>query len=375
MGYVGVKGGKDAIQNAELLVDYYRLKDTDTPLPVSEIKNQLRLAVDRVMSEGSLYDRDVAAIALKQSEGDVLEASYLVRAYRSTLPRLMYSNPVSSRRMFLVRRISSAFQNIPWGQVLGASRDYSQRLVNFSLKDEGRCDLDPPLKKNGNYMQDSNVPKVIDYLRSEGLLEEIDSSFEHPEPYDITRQPVTMPMERSGRLQRLSRGEEGSVLSFGYASMRGWGSVHPTLAEVRVGYMPVCIEHPYWDTEVEIGSVLATEVDAICKFSKSTDPDEKAEYKFSLGYGFVFGFNDKKAIAMAILDRALTEGGDAPTRDQEFVLLHIDGMESQGFISHLKLPHYVTFQSALDRMRRMKATAREESEEKKGENCEHVKQL
>jgi alpha-D-ribose 1-methylphosphonate 5-triphosphate synthase subunit PhnI len=54
---------------------------------------------------------------------------------------------------------------------------------------------------------------------------------------------------------------------------------------------------------------------------------------------------------MSILDRALDIGGDAPSSDQEFVLYHIDSVESSGFVEHLKLPHYVTFQSSLDRSR------------------------
>lgn len=353
MGYVGVKGGSDAIINSEVLIDYYRTKDIEKELPVSEIKNQFRLAVDRVMSEGSLYDRLVASIALKQAEGDVLEATYLVRAFRSTLPRIGYTVSVNSKEMFLIRRISSAFQDIPWGQVLGPSRDYTQRLINFNLMNDEKKTIDPP-KSKSNSDDSENAEKVIDYLRNEGLLDKPvkDAS---QKPYDITRENLTFPLDRSARLQRLSRGEEGAILAFGYASMRGWGSVHPTIAEIRIGYLPVKIIHPHWNIEVSIGNILATEVDSICSFTKKeiTVDDKKIEkYVFSLGYGFVFGQNDRKGIAMSILDRTLSDDEqDSPVQDQEFVLLHIDGMESQGFISHLKLPHYVTFQSALDRLR------------------------
>ena len=76
---------------------------------------------------------------------------------------------------------------------------------------------------------------------------------------------------------------------------------------------------------------------------------------FGLGYGACFGHNEVKAISMAILDRALQNGmknGPAhPSEDPEFVLLHIDGIESMGFCTHYKMPHYVTFQSDLDRLR------------------------
>ncbi|THB76899.1 MAG: carbon-phosphorus lyase [Desulfobulbaceae bacterium] len=371
MGYVGVKGGKDAILNAEELVEYYRCRKGGTPLKVSQIEDQMRLLIDKIISEGSLYSPRVSAIALKQTEGDPMEASYLVRAFRSTVPRTCFSIPVKSEEMFLIRRISSSFQNIPWGQVIGPSRDYAQRLIRFELEDETEFSVDPP-KKHDESELDEPVEKVVDYLRKQGLMQNPQKDPEQ-KPYDITRQPITFPLDRSARLQRLTRGEDGAVLAFGYASLRGWGSVHPTIAEVRVGYLPVKILHPYWKTPVTVGKVMVTEVESICSFSKTTDPTTGEEsYMFTLGYGLVFGHNERKAIAMSILDRALcAEHPTSPIEDQEFVLYHIDNMESQGFISHLKLPHYVSFQSALDRIRSIAAkrneTATDASEEK-----EHV---
>ncbi|MGD8446628.1 MAG: carbon-phosphorus lyase complex subunit PhnI [Desulfobacterales bacterium] len=361
MGYVGVKGGKDAIVNADMLVEYYRCRSDGTPIDVEQIENQMRLLVDKVISEGSLYSGEIAAIALKQTEGDPMEAAYLVRAFRSTVPRVCFSIPAKSEEMFCIRRISSSFQDIPWGQVLGPSRDYAQRLIRFELKNEKSFSIDPP-KKRDSFPLNKPVEKVIDYLRKQGLMA---AASKNPDqvPYDITRQPMVFPLERSARLQRLTRGEDGAVLALGYASLRGWGSVHPTLAEVRVGYLPVKIKHPYWGTEVVIGNLMVTEVDSICSFTKTSDPNSgEPTYEFTLGYGLVWGHNERKAIAMSILDRALcTEDPKSPVEDQEFVLYHIDSMESQGFISHLKLPHYVSFQSALDRIRNIQQKMREQT--------------
>lgn len=351
MGYVGVKGGKDAILNADELVEYFRCRDGGVPLQTGQIENQMRLLVDKVMSEGSLYSRTVAAIALKQTEGDPMEAAYLVRAFRSTVPRACFSVPARSDEMICLRRISSAFQDIPGGQVLGPSRDYSQRLIRFDLENETAFKIDPPRKKDYTSLTPP-VEKVIDYLRREGLMEPAVKDRDQV-AYDITRQPLVFPLDRSARLQRLTRGEDGALLAMGYASLRGWGSVHPTLAEVRVGYLPVKIRHPYWQKEITIGRVMVTEVESVCSFKKTVDRETGEEkYAFTLGYGLIFGHNDRKAIAMSILDRALcTEDPQTPVEDQEFVLFHIDSMESQGFISHLKLPHYVSFQSTLDRIR------------------------
>lgn len=366
MGYVGVKGGKDAILNAEQLVEFYRCKNGGTPIDVKQIQNQMRLLVDKVMSEGSCYSPELAAIALKQTEGDPMEAAYLVRAYRSTVPRACFSIPAKSEEMFCIRRISSSFQHIPWGQVIGPARDYAQRLIRFDLADEKEFSIDPPKKEDNSDLYEP-VEKVVDYFRKQGLME-IPEKDPHQVPFDITRQPMIFPLDRSARLQRLSRGEDGAVLAFGYASMRGWGSVHPTLAEVRVGYLPVKIKHPYWKTEVTVGKIMVSETDSICSFKKTTDKKTGEEkYMFTLGYGLVFGHNDRKAIAMSILDRALcAEEPQSPIQDQEFVLYHIDNMESQGFVSHLKLPHYVSFQSALDRIRRIQNNVKQDSKKPEG---------
>ena len=58
---------------------------------IDQIVEQLALAVDRVMAEASLYDRTLAALAVKQARGDMIEAIFLLRAYRTTLPRFGYS--------------------------------------------------------------------------------------------------------------------------------------------------------------------------------------------------------------------------------------------------------------------------------------------
>lgn len=363
MGYVGVKGGKRAISNAESLLEYYRCRGGGTPIEVSQIENQMRLLIDKVMSEGSLYSQKIASLSIKQTEGDPMEAAYLVRAFRSTVPRVCFSIPARSEEMFLIRRISSSFQDIPWGQVLGPSRDYTQRLIQFDLSSEKvfpskmrqKSKIVNENKKETNIFnnkEERRVEKVIDFLRKEGLIRFPDTK-NKKKPSDITREPMEMPIDRSARLQRLTRGEDGAVVALGYASLRGWGSVHPTLAEVRVGYLPVKIKHPYWETAVTIGKVMVTEVESICDFKKTVDQQTGQEsYHLTLGYGLVFGHNDRKAIAMSILDRALCSiNPQSPVEDQEFVLYHIDSMESQGFISHLKLPHYVSFQSALDRIR------------------------
>src|SRR6476660_9056280 len=134
MAYVAVTGGQEAIQQAEQLVKYYRSKESNAVLDVSMIEKQLRLLVDRIMGEGGMYAPEYAAVSLKQAEGDPAEAAFLVRSYRSTLPRNHYSLVAEPANMRVIRRISSSFRDMPGGQVLGPTYDYTHRMLNFSLK-------------------------------------------------------------------------------------------------------------------------------------------------------------------------------------------------------------------------------------------------
>ena len=131
--YVAVKGGERAILNSYALLAQARRGDASVPeLTLDQIQQQLRLSVDRVMCEGSVYDPELAALAIKQAAGDLVEAIFLLRAYRATLPRLGYALPLDTADMRLWRRISATFKDLPGGQVLGPAYDYTQRLLDFS---------------------------------------------------------------------------------------------------------------------------------------------------------------------------------------------------------------------------------------------------
>lgn len=350
MGYVAVRGGKEAIFNAEKLVEYFRLKEKSSLLKVDLIQDQLRLACSKVISEGSLYSPELAALALKQSEGDTVEASFLLRAYRTSLPRICYSKVIDTESMFVLRRISSAFKDIPGGQILGITRDYIPRLLNFSLLEKEEV-LREKILSSFEKMKEKKVkkfPKVINFLREEEVLPK--PKPKKNIPYDITIKDINFPLPRSGVLQALTRGEEGGLMFIAYSSMRGFGDIHPTLAELRVGFISLHIKHPLTGKEIKIGEILVTEAEVI-----SGKPQEKANLpQFDLGYGLTFGHNERKAISMAILDITLRkENPEHPAEDQEFVIYHIDSIESSGFTNHWKLPHYVTFQSDLDRIRKI----------------------
>jgi alpha-D-ribose 1-methylphosphonate 5-triphosphate synthase subunit PhnI len=371
MGYVAVRGGSKAVENAEKLVEYFRINGESNLLDIEAVKDQFRLGIDKIMSEGSLYDRDLAAAALKQSEGDKIEASFLLRAFRATKPRAYYSTIEKTNEMRILRRISAAFKDVPGGQILGPTRDYTTRLIDYKLFNEDREAVNKLKKeflKEINNKSESELesrpefPKVIEILKEEGLLLHNDENKKQAKPdTDITRDGLDFPASRSAALQVMARGETGGMITLAYSTMRGYGNIHPVLGELRVGYLPLKINHPERDEEVVLGEVLVTEAEVISQdFSGNEDEDMPV---FTVGYGICFGHNEEKAIAMAVLDRSMAaDSSEAPAEDQEFVLSHIDGIEAAGFTSHWKLPHYVTFQSVLDRIRKSQAEGRVKDE-------------
>ena len=375
MGYVAIKGGAEAIENAARLLAYERIKGNSEPLKIEQIKEQLYLLVDRVMGEGSLYAPELAALAIKQSAGDTLEASFMLRAYRATLQRVGYSIPQSTKEMRVIRRISAAFKDIPGGQILGPTSDYTLRLLDFELLNDSKEKREEYIRELFKCLEPSasclqpfpdTFPKVVEILRKEKLLVEgtgngksVNQRDGYNGIFDITRQSLTFPAPRSAQMQTMARAETGGLLLLAYSNMRGYGDIHPTVGELRVGYIPVRINHPHTGKTFAIGEVKVTEAEVIAKFTgKDGIP------KFTLGYGLCFGHNETKAISMAVLDRAMqAEEPKMASENQEFVLSHIDGIESMGFCNHYKLPHYITFQSDLDRLRK----AREKFEVKNQE--------
>ena len=61
--------------------------------------------------------------------------------------------------------------------------------------------------------------------------------------------------------------------------------------------------------------------------------------------------------------RELGEEVRAPTQDEEFVMSHSDNVQATGFVEHLKLPHYVDFQSELVVVRMLRAEVEKRREQ------------
>lgn len=395
MGYSGARGGLDAILAAERLV---RRKRDQAEVPwasTAQIVGRFRLAVDRVMGEAGLYDERTAADAFRQAEGDTVEASHLVRAHRSTLPRLARSEPVDPDEMVVLRRIVPAHRTPQGPQLLGRTTDYSGRLLErphdaspgqaparvaqpgpshagrpdgpaasagpagdgapragsaglgLSASPNGHRTAEPAARTPG----ERHPGRFSDLLRTLDLLVEHRGETGDPEPFDLTRRPARPPAPRSAVLASMARAETGALVGLWYRSILGPdGAIHEvTLGEVRHGRLPLRVLHPHTGRPVTIGWFRATETEAI----ENLDGAAEDRARFDIGYGLCFGHNERKAIAMANLDIACRRFGDEL---QQVLLLTVDGLDSGGFLEHLKLPHYVTFRSMVDRKLAVRST-------------------
>ncbi|MGH7303940.1 MAG: carbon-phosphorus lyase complex subunit PhnI [Candidatus Rokuibacteriota bacterium] len=378
--YVAVKGGERAIVNAHRLLTEERRGDPSVPeLSLTQIDQQLALAVDRVMIEGSLYDRELAALAIKQARGDLIEAIFLARAYRTTLPRFGGTRPIDTSGMRIRRRISATFKDVPGGQILGATFDYTHRLLDFDLArgqgergsaqgdagtgesrsgDGTHAGGDPTVPGGELAALGGRLPRVIDILDREGLIEPEEPDPDRRTVGDLTREPLEFPAARDLRLQSLARADEGFVLALGYATQRGYGRNHPFAGEIRVGEVELELVPEELGFPITIGEITVTECQMVNQFKGSAT----APPQFTRGYGLVFGQAERKAMTMALVDRALRcrelgETPASPAQDEEFVLSHGDNVEASGFVQHLKLPHHVDFQSELVLIRTLRAEA------------------
>ena len=351
--YVAVKGGERAIDAAHAWLAEERRGDTAVAeLTVAQIREQLSLAVNRVMAEGSLYDPDLAALAIKQARGDLIEAVFLIRAYRTTLPRFGASVPVDTAAMSCDRRISATFKDLPGGQILGPTFDYTHRLLDFALMAEGEAPVAPTAP-----VDPAPVPHVMEFLDGEGLIEQ--AAPDDTPPPDLTRSPLALPAERALRLQALTRGDEGFILGLAYSTQRGYGRTHAFVGELRIGTVTVEMEVPELGFAIPLGDIRLTECETVNQFTGSrTEPPQ-----FTRGYGLVFGQSERKAISMSLVDRSLRwkelgeDDAGVPAQDAEFVLMHADNVQATGFLEHIKLPHYVDFQSELELIRKLRRAA------------------
>lgn len=341
MAYVATRGGERAIEQSQRL--FRAEMGAITPERVTEIRRAMPYLIDRVMGEASLYDEDLAALALAQTGGELYEAVLLLRAWRTTQPRLGVAEPILQEQLFTHRRISAAFKDIPGGQVLGPTLDYSHRILATEVL-SGQTHV-PASVEPAARPSPARQPSVAAWQAENGLLTAaMPDTLTGNDIPDVTREPLLFPAKRAHTLQSLARAETGGVLALGYAAQRGYGQAHPTVNELRLAEAEIIVGHPR-GTKFSAGRVKVSQAEVVSKKGTALE----------LGFAATFGWNEVKVIAAATLDLNSEGAPKGSATEEEFFLYHTEGVESSGFCIHFKLPHYVTFQSSLDAMRDAKA--------------------
>ena len=351
--YVAVKGGEKAIDNAHRWREVRRGDQAVSDLALDQIAEQLQLSVARVMAEGSLFDPELAALAIKQARGDAVEATFLIRAFRTTLPRFGGTRPIDTGAMLCARRISATFKDIPGGQVLGPTFDYTHRLLDFDLFEQ-----EIPEPATRTEADDVPKPHVLGLLGRDGLMQHEALGEDDAEIPDLTRTPLSFPAERSLRLQALARGDEGFLLGLGYSTQRGYARNHAFVGELRVGIVEVEMEIPELGFAITVGEIEVTECETVNQFQGS----KSVPAQFTRGYGLVFGQQERKAIAMALVDRALRWRDSVRSMSAR---LHRTRSRAVALRQHpgdrlrraYQAATYVDFQSELELIRRIRAEA------------------
>lgn len=350
--YTTLKASREAIDNAHRWQAEARHGDTASPpIAPAQLSGQMHHATERVMAEGALYDPELAALALRQASGDVLEAVHLLRAFRATLPRFATSETINTDRMCPRRRISAVQKEPAGGQLLGPTTDYGHRLLDTATSD---AEATAPAEGEPASIES----RVSDELFADGLLEAPQADIEDADPPDLGQQALQLPAARALRLQALARGDEGFLLGLAYSSQRGSADTRPHLAELRVGDTAVELMPAELGFTIDIGDITVSECETVHRPAEDSD----APPRFTRGYGLAFGHCERKALVVALVDRALRaeslgEDTSAPACRQDFVLENCDSVPAGGFLEHLKLPHYVDFHGAAVTLRDLQCRA------------------
>ena len=243
--------------------------------------------------------------------------------------------------------------------MLGPTFDYTHRLLDSAASATVGTSLPAEAPQMRRRRTGRSLPRVTDILARDGLIE---PSLRRTRTRRSATSPASrwsFPADRDLRLQCLARGDEGFLLALGYSTQRGYGRTHPFAGEIRFGEVEVEFVAEELGFAVPLGDIALTECQMVNQFKGSaTEPPQ-----FTRGYGLAFGQSERKTMSMALVDRALRarefgEDATAPAQDEEFVLSHSDNVQATGFVEHLKLPHYVDFQSELGLLRTLRAGIR-----------------
>jgi alpha-D-ribose 1-methylphosphonate 5-triphosphate synthase subunit PhnI len=299
---------------------------------------QLPVLEDQVCAEAGLWAPDAARRAIVQAGGDVPRAVSLLKVWAATLPHLD-SCPVAEADIRIERRVSSAYQDIPGGQWLGYAPDLAPRILSWDDDpvDVGDSEAVTPVQSiEADAPSRASVPRARDLLDGLALRPEPDDG----DGLDPAAGMPVPPLDRATRAGVLAGGETASLVTL--ASLILGRRREAVLAELTVNTVSVRVPHPRTGRPCVVAQLPVVEAEAII------DADVDGAPGFAVGWGASMGSIERRAISLALIDGAIQADGELDESiplDEQTVVGATDGSANNGFVEHLRLPHYASFAS------------------------------
>jgi alpha-D-ribose 1-methylphosphonate 5-triphosphate synthase subunit PhnI len=159
---------------------------------------------------------------------------------------------------------------------------------------------------------------------------------------DPARTVLMPPFTRASRLAMLARGETGALVAL--AALILGRRQEAVMVELTVGIAAIRVPHPRTGIACTVAEVPITEVEVVL------DADVDGRPGLATGWGASLGTVERRAISLALLDGAMEADGELReplTLDEQTVIAATDGPATNGFVEHLRLPHYASFAAYL----------------------------
>ena len=275
----------------------------------------------------------------------------MLRVWAATQPHV-HALPIDPCDVAVVRRLSSAYPRIPGGQWLGMAPELISRQLDWA---DTWCPSDPPEWTAPTPSDDAAddapsraaTPRVRDLIDGAGVV---------PTPPegdgdDPARTVLMPPFTRANRLAMLTRGETGALVAL--AALILGRRQEAVMMELTVGMAEIRVPHPRTGVPCAVTDVPVTEVEVVL------DADVDGRPGLATGWGASMGTVERRAISLALLDAAMQADGelrDSLTLDEQTVVAATDGPATNGFVEHLRLPHYASFAAYLAQVAGMTAS-------------------
>ncbi|HYZ67789.1 MAG TPA: carbon-phosphorus lyase complex subunit PhnI [Mycobacterium sp.] len=293
---------------------------------------------EQICAEAGLWETAVARRALDQAHGDPAHAVSMLRVWAATQPHLR-ALPVAAEDVVLIRRLSSAYPQIPGGQWLGFAPDLIARQLDWTQPSAAEAAQPAPTAATADDApRRAATPRVRDLISGAPLVTQPqDGAGDDP-----ARTVLVPPFSRANRLAMLARGETGALVALS-ALILGRRQ-EAVLVELTVTVATVRIPHPRTGAPCAVANVPITEVEVVL------DADVDGRPGLAMGWGATLGTVERRAIALALLDAAMQADGELAEPmmlDEQTVIAATDGPATNGFVEHLRLPHYAGFTAYL----------------------------